>query len=230
LPNNATNKIDVIAGACMFVPKKVLDQVGAFDESFFMYGEDIDLSYRIKKAGYNNYLFADTTIIHFKGESTQKLNKKYVQHFYGAMQLFVAKHYSSGINIAFKAFLQLAIFAKAMLSSITTVFQQQLVVAEGQQFIAEKIGIVSDEDVYNNIAAYWKNKEYGITKETLDHTNSDVDAIVFSSSAESFTNIIAVMQHQHQYNNILLHATGAQSIVGSNNKNNKGVSFLIVNK
>jgi GT2 family glycosyltransferase len=229
LPNNATNTIDVIAGACMFVPKKVLDEVGAFDESFFMYGEDIDLSYRIKKAGYSNYIFADTTIIHFKGESTQKLNKKYVQHFYGAMQLFVAKHYSSGINIVFKGVLQLAIFAKAILSSITTVFKQQLEV-DGQQFIAQNIGIVGNDAVYNNIAAYWKNKEYGITKATLHQTNSNIDTIVFSSSVASFTNIIAAMQHQHKYKNILLHAAGAQSIVGSNNKNSQGVSFLIVNK
>ena len=85
-------EVDVLSGAFMLLPKKVLDAVGSFDESFFMYGEDIDLCYRIQKAGFKNYYFADSTIIHFKGASTSKLSRQYFKNFYGAMYLFVKKH------------------------------------------------------------------------------------------------------------------------------------------
>jgi len=71
LDKNETNEVEVLAGAFMFLRKSVLDEIGLLDEAFFMYGEDIDLSYRIIQAGYKNYYFADTTIIHYKGESTK---------------------------------------------------------------------------------------------------------------------------------------------------------------
>lgn len=84
--------IDVVAGAYFLVKRSVLEQVGTFDEQFFMYGEDIDLSYRIQQAGYINYYFSGSTILHFKGESTKKQSFRYVNLFYGAMRQFVQKH------------------------------------------------------------------------------------------------------------------------------------------
>lgn len=95
LPESETNEVDVLAGAFMMIPKKVLDQVGSFDERFFMYAEDIDLSLRIQQAGYKNIYFAGTTITHFKGGSTNTRSKKYFQLFYKAMEQFVDKHYKS---------------------------------------------------------------------------------------------------------------------------------------
>ena len=80
---------------------------------FFMYGEDIDLSYRIQKAGYKNYYFSESTIIHFKGESTKKDSIQYVQLFYGAMNLFVKKHYASFQALFYSIFIQVAIGIKA---------------------------------------------------------------------------------------------------------------------
>ena len=72
LPVSETNEIDILSGAFMLMRKEALDKVGLLDENFFMYGEDIDLSYRIQLGGYKNYYFADTSIIHYKGESTKK--------------------------------------------------------------------------------------------------------------------------------------------------------------
>lgn len=84
--------IDVVSGAYMFVRKEALDRTGGFDESFFMYGEDIDLSYRILQSGYvNRYL--PLPIVHYKGESTNKTSYHYAQVFYDAMQVFFDKHY-----------------------------------------------------------------------------------------------------------------------------------------
>src|SRR5687768_2474036 len=96
LDENKNHEVDVLAGAFMMVRKDVMEKVGGFDEIFFMYGEDVDLSYRIQKAGYRNYYFAESQIIHFKGESTRKGSLNYVRLFYKAMSIFVAKHYGGG--------------------------------------------------------------------------------------------------------------------------------------
>ncbi|MEO7983099.1 MAG: glycosyltransferase family 2 protein, partial [Bacteroidota bacterium] len=85
LDENQNNEVDVLAGAFMMIRKEVLDKVGGFDETFFMYGEDVDLSYRVQKAGYKNMYFAGSSIIHFKGESTRKGSMNYVRMFYNAM-------------------------------------------------------------------------------------------------------------------------------------------------
>ncbi|HAY32776.1 MAG TPA: glycosyl transferase family 2 [Bacteroidetes bacterium] len=85
LDENKIWEVDAICGAFMFIPKTVLDDAGLFDEDYFMYGEDIDLCYRIKKCGYKIFYFPEVTTIHFKGESTRKTNLSYVNNFYGAM-------------------------------------------------------------------------------------------------------------------------------------------------
>lgn len=115
-----TNKADVLAGAFMMVKKEVLDKAGSFDETFFMYGEDIDLSYRIRKAGYENYYFAGTSIIHFKGESTRKGSMNYVRMFYKAMSTFVKKHYGGSKAGVFNFLIQVAIWFRAILSAAGT--------------------------------------------------------------------------------------------------------------
>jgi len=91
LAENKVHQVDVLSGAFMLLRKKALDKVGLLDEAFFMYGEDIDLSYRIVQGGYANYYFPET-IIHYKGESTKK-DFKYVRIFYEAMLIFYDKHY-----------------------------------------------------------------------------------------------------------------------------------------
>jgi hypothetical protein len=111
-------KIDVLAGAFMMVPKNVLEKVGSFDETFFMYGEDIDLSYRIQKAGYQNYYLAETEIIHFKGESTKRGSLNYVRMFYQAMSIFVHKHYGGARAGFFNAAIHFAIWVRALISAV----------------------------------------------------------------------------------------------------------------
>ena len=110
------NEVEILSGAYMFMRKKALDEVGLLDEDFFMYGEDIDLSWRILKGGYKNYYLADTRIIHYKGESTKKGSLNYVYVFYQAMDIFAKKHFSSNGAGGFSALLQLAIWFRASLS------------------------------------------------------------------------------------------------------------------
>ncbi len=124
LPEFEVNKVEVLAGAFMFIRKKVLDEIGLLDERFFMYGEDIDLSYRITKAGYQNYYVPLTSIIHYKGESTKKQSVNYVRVFYKAMILFAEKHYSGRFKNWFTALINIAIYLRAGLSLFLNFFQK----------------------------------------------------------------------------------------------------------
>ena len=107
------HQIDVLSGAFMFIKKEALDKAGLFDEQFFMYGEDIDLSYRIQQAGYKNYYSPKPRIIHFKGESTKKNSLNYVKLFYGAMLIFYNKHFAKSSRNLFSFFIQIAIYLRA---------------------------------------------------------------------------------------------------------------------
>lgn len=113
LPENEINTVEVLSGAFMLLRKSVLDKIGLLDETFFMYGEDIDLSYRVVQAGYKNYYYPKTQIIHYKGESTKRGSINYVLIFYKAMALFAKKHFTSSNAFWFSLLIHLAIYLRA---------------------------------------------------------------------------------------------------------------------
>lgn len=124
LAEQETHEVDVLAGAFMLLRNEVLEKTQGFDETFFMYGEDVDLSYRVKKVPlkngkgvYKNYYFSGTSIIYFKGESTRKGSMNYVRMFYTAMSLFVRKHYGGSKASLFNFCIHLAIWLRAALSA-----------------------------------------------------------------------------------------------------------------
>lgn len=118
LDRNEIHEVDVLSGAFMLLRKEALDKTGLLDETFFMYGEDIDLSFRIQKAGFKNYYFPKTNIIHYKGESTKKSSINYVFVFYRAMIIFARKHFSGGNAAMFSFFIKLAIYLRAGLAIV----------------------------------------------------------------------------------------------------------------
>lgn len=113
LDKEKTHQVDILSGAFMLMRKEALDKVGLLDETFFMYGEDIDLSYRITQGGYKNYYFAESSIIHYKGESTKKSSVNYVLVFYKAMAIFAKKHFSKNHARAFHFLIYFAIYVRA---------------------------------------------------------------------------------------------------------------------
>ena len=126
LDKDEIHEIDVLAGAFMLMRRSVLDKVGLLDETFFMYGEDIDLSYRIQQGGFKNYYFPETTIIHYKGESTKKGSLNYVKVFYNAMAIFARKHFPAGKAGVFTLLIHLAIYFRAFLSVCKRLFTKIL--------------------------------------------------------------------------------------------------------
>lgn len=116
LDPDTIHEVDILAGAFMLIRRSALEKTGLLDETFFMYGEDIDLSYRIRKAGYRNYYFPETRIIHYKGESTKKGSVNYVLVFYNAMLIFARKHFSRKRAGLFSLLIRIAVYFRAGLS------------------------------------------------------------------------------------------------------------------
>ena len=122
LGEDETNEVEILAGAFMLMRQETLDKVGLLDEQFFMYGEDIDLSYRIILGGYKNYYFPETKIIHYKGESTKKGSLNYVLVFYRAMILFAQKHFENQQSKLFSLLIKMAVYFRMAVSLLRRLY------------------------------------------------------------------------------------------------------------
>ncbi|MCI4666952.1 MAG: glycosyltransferase family 2 protein [Bacteroidia bacterium] len=116
LDKDQDHEIEILSGAFMWMRKSLLEDIGYLDETFFMYGEDIDLSYRVILGGMKNYYLADPKIIHYKGESTKKGSLNYVRVFYQAMIIFAKKHFGGAKKSLFIAAINLAVYFRAILA------------------------------------------------------------------------------------------------------------------
>lgn len=117
-------EVDSLMGAFMLMPKIVFDEVGFLDEDFFMYGEDIDLSYRIKQAGYKIIYYPKSKIIHYKGGSSKKRRRKIIYDFHNAMWIFYKKHYYKEYNFLITGFVFLGIWMKYLLEILRNSFKK----------------------------------------------------------------------------------------------------------
>lgn len=146
LDKNKNHEVDVLSGAFMLMRKEALDKVGLLDETFFMYGEDIDLSYRITQGGYKNYYFAESSIIHYKGESTKKSSVNYVIVFYKAMAIFAKKHFSQNNARLFHLLIYFAIYMRAAAAISARIIKQLFFPALDFAFIL--VGIYLCKNIY----------------------------------------------------------------------------------
>ena len=122
LAETENNPVEILSGAFMMTPREVFEKTNGFDEMFFMYGEDIDLSIRILEAGYKNYYLGSVSITHLKGGST-KYDRKYVNDFYDAMKLFVRKHFSDK-PVLFRLLLNTGISVRKIAATIGLLFHR----------------------------------------------------------------------------------------------------------
>ncbi len=176
LDKNENHPVDVLSGAFMWMRKSVLDETGLLDESFFMYGEDIDLSYRIKKAGYENYYLADTTIIHYKGESTKKGSLNYVRIFYNAMIIFAKKHFRGEGARLFVGMLKAAIYFRAGLTLFSNLVRKlYLPVLEAMAIF---IGLLFIKDFW----ATYHFKDSGYYSEAFVYFNAPLYTLIWIGS------------------------------------------------
>lgn len=150
LDKDKTHSIEILSGAFMMMRKSVLDKTGLLDEDFFMYGEDIDMSYRIILAGYKNYYFPETRIIHYKGESTKKSSVNYVFVFYNAMIIFARKHFSEKNAKTFSFLINLAIYLRAGVAIFSRFIKKSIVPA--LDYISLVAGLFLLTELYGDFA------------------------------------------------------------------------------
>jgi N-acetylglucosaminyl-diphospho-decaprenol L-rhamnosyltransferase len=227
LSEKENNKTNVLSGAFMMLSRTAIEATKGFDEAFFMYGEDIDLSYRIIQSGLNNYYLGEVTIIHFKGESTQKKSAYYAKHFYGAMKLFVDKHY--GNNMLKKSAMHFAISS----GRLGAVIKQKLFpkTLDKDQKIAGSILIVAAENQISIVQKLLNRRaqmviltDEGVNTEEILQTASDTNSSVILLCEGELSNkfIIDLVQSQPGKYQYLFYENGAESIVSSSNKNTNG--------
>ena len=243
LDENENHEVDVLAGAFMLIPKSILDIVGDFDEDFFMYGEDIDLSFRIREAGFANIYFAQSSIIHFKGESTKKGSLEYVRMFYKAMRIFVHKHYANATAGLFIFLIDVAIFFRGALSAIAAFFKS--VVFPFKKIVTKRAQL--SHEIKSTVIA-GTDEEFLLVKEILEAVGKEesiwgrvepsgsnmlsyiqailqkdaVKEIIFCEGQLSFKNIIEVIAQIPRGISIKYFANGSHSIIGSDDKNISG--------
>ena len=157
------NEIEILPGAFLMLRREVYDKIGGLDETYFMYGEDIDYSWSIKLAGWKNYYLPTTRIIHYKGESTRKGSMNYVYTFYNAMAIFVRKYFSGKDARLFNLLLQVAIWLRATLAWIQRIAQR--VAVPLADFLLAYGGFVLIKAMWENVK--WGGAEYYPTEYTV---------------------------------------------------------------
>ena len=150
LDENQIYEVDAISGSFMMMRKEVYVKVGGFDEQFFMYGEDLDLCYRIQKAGYKVFYVHTTQIIHYKGESTKRSSLDETKVFYSAMHLFVKKHLSSSLLVEF--ILRSAIAARSVFAFIG--IRKLILISVILDFIFFDLCLYAAERIYHSISTW----------------------------------------------------------------------------
>lgn len=221
-----TNVVEVLAGAFMLLPRAVHEKVGGFDEVFFMYGEDIDLCYRILQAGYRNYYFAETTIIHFKGESTRRNTPQYVRTFYGAMDVFVRKHYH-GLN-AF--LLRMSISCGALVSLVSGMVRIKKQKGFAHLSPANLISVYANDKNFEAIRmAYQPCGMHVIKLEQLAGARMLLPGqmLVLSTCCHTLQQYMQWMQTQPKGTQYLFYQEGCSALVGSAQSRHKGMVWQL---
>ncbi len=223
LSANENHAVDVLCGAFMLCKKDLLLQLKGFDENFFMYGEDVDLSYRLQQTGFKNFYFSGTSIIHFKGESAGQQSFKHNKMFYEAMGVFVKKHYSGGKVFLFSFILYFAIILKAFVGFVAKAlsgFSQLFYLKQQEIFV-----LIGDLGDVLQAQILLKQKAKQIIGTTINKTqlqNLSNQQIVFCEGALSFAAIIAAIETLPTKNKYWFMAKGSSCIVSSSSNKNVG--------
>ncbi|MBU2950135.1 glycosyltransferase family 2 protein [Tamlana agarivorans] len=210
---HAVDEVDVLVGAFMFLKRVVYNEVGGLDEAYFMYGEDIDLSYMVKQAGYKNYYFGKTTVIHYKGESTLK-DKVYARRFFGAMQIFYEKHFKSNLFFDMVVWLGIKMF-----------FMMQTAPKKRKKKVSHYV-LVSNK---KNLSLEKKLHRPVVVQSELKDVDQDVE-VIFDGHFVTFKNIIQMVESTFSQNKSVTYKilpNNSNFIIGSDNELARGqiISF-----
>jgi GT2 family glycosyltransferase len=215
IEDRASGEIDILAGAFMLMKRSVFNEVGGFDEDYFMYGEDIDLSYKLQKAGYKNHYLGSLCLLHYKGESTQK-DGPYLDRFYGAMRIFYKKHYRS--NFILSGLVSLGVV-------IMKVFRKRT----GQNWknispeTKEVLVFTESIPLLKKLSERFDIPIKSASKTVLDNALFTHSLCVFDVDYVSYRQIFSVMrQRKNKQNSFRIRPPGCNFVIGSDQSDQKG--------
>ncbi|RMA58485.1 glycosyltransferase family 2 protein [Ulvibacter antarcticus] len=214
LGDKEKGEVEVLVGAYMLLKRSVYNEVSGFDEDYFMYGEDIDLSYKILNAGYKNHYLGSLNVLHYKGESTQK-NAKYYERFYGAMQIFYKKHFKPNpiLNFAVNA----GVFIMKKLRHTSEGKNQAMISTEQAYVFTENFSLF--KKISEKIEIPVKN----VSKSMLEDQIIKNAMLIFDVDYMPYSQIFSVMdQLKNKNNQFRIRPKNCNFILGSDTSDEKG--------
>lgn len=218
LGENESGSVEVLAGAFLFMKREKYLQVGGFDEDYFMYGEDIDLCYKLMKAGNTNYYFGENKVLHYKGESTQK-DAAYLDRFYGAMTIFYKKHFSKN-----KFTTGLVSLGVKLTKAIKRVKKKR---PQNPLEQIEEVWVLT-EDLYllKRLSEVYKIPVKSVARRAVEEDLVSNKMLVFDSNYLSYKYIFQLMEKQkNRGNTFRIKPPKASFIIGSDQSDQKGEVF-----
>jgi GT2 family glycosyltransferase len=223
LSENETGKVDILVGAFMIMKRDLYKEIDGFDENCFMYSDDIDLSYRTLKKGKANYYFHETTVIHYKGESTVK-DGLYMKRFREAMQFFYKKHFKS--SFVFDIFMKIGAFFFALVkknqSKLKPLQVEEYVLLSKDEYLKNKLELLLHKKIH------WQSKFKGNTLFSHSISNKKQIEIILDNTNLSFKEIISFLEtNKNQGFTFKIIPKNTSFMIGSNNSNDKGTVIKI---
>lgn len=215
LETGQAGEVEILVGAFMLLRRSVYEQVGGFDEDYFMYGEDIDLSYKLMQAGYDNWYDGGFTVLHYKGESTAK-DAAYLKRFYGAMKIFYGKHFNSNplLNWLVDKGVRLASWKrKRQVSKVRPASKE-----------ATEVLVVTDRfSILKPLEEHYKIPIHVTPMAELESKDIEDALILFDVAYISYRQIFSVMKKlKNRGNRFRIIPPGCTFIVGSDQSDRKG--------
>lgn len=217
--------VEILVGAFMFMPRSLYEALGGFDERFFMYVEDTDLSYSSLKKGYENYYYADTTIIHYKGESTNK-DLEYVKRFHRGTQIFYEKHFRK--SYVFDVLMRLVTFA--FLFSKKKKGTTSLEAVNHTWIVSESLALKQQlEKVMQKTIHHVENlAQLQMSLGQIIQKNGDLVEIIFDGDYLTNKEIITFMRKNYRSEIIYkIKPVNSSFLIGSNDSNSKGSVIIL---
>ena len=224
LEEDESGVVDILVGAFMFLKRAIYNEVKGFDEQYFMYGEDIDFSYKVLNKGYQNYYLANTQVIHFKGESTTK-NLKYLQHFHGAMKIFYRKHFK--LNKFYDFIMNFGIEFWYFLKYFNFKFKsEKLKVIENVWYLGNDKNVLAF--LQQRYPKTFNSSFENIEDFKIQLTKNKIDTVVFDNVIYSFKEIIEFMEALKNLNLIFkIHPKNTNFLIGSTNSKSRGFVMIM---
>ncbi len=217
IDQDGTGEVDILVGAFMFLKRDVYLEVGGFDEDYFMYGEDIDLSYKLLKLGYQNYYLGSSKAVHFKGESTRK-DVKYLKYFHGAMEIFYKKHFTSnffkdtGMKLGIKLWF---LFKYMQLADAPIIISER----ENILYVGDK-KVAIDEQMQRKLTFLKFNTIKQLERYTC---KKNIEEVWFDESTLRYEKIIDIISRlDHSRSIYKFHSENTDYVIGSNSSDGRG--------